>query len=87
MFSEADAEAGYNLALNLWIDRQSMLSGIPPRTSPASAERFPTLQMVTEELALLDERAARRKRERAKTSRTGSSAAAPKEQECSAEDG
>jgi hypothetical protein len=63
VFSEADPEAGYNLALNLWVSREAMLAGVPPRTSAPGAERFPTLKMLTAELEAQSQRAATRRAE------------------------
>ena len=45
VFSEADTDAGYNLAINLWIDRDSTLSGIPPRPD-YKKEKYPTIRQV-----------------------------------------
>ena len=52
VFSEADMDSGYNLALNLWISREDM-QGPPPR-EPASDEPHPTLQQIQASLAALD---------------------------------
>ena len=41
-----------------------LLSGVPPRTKPPSAEPFPTLKMVTTELEALEQRTAVRGAER-----------------------
>ena len=38
-----------------------MLSGVPPRTVPASAETHPTLRMLTDELRMQEERLAQRR--------------------------
>ncbi len=45
VFSEADGTAGYNLAINLWIDRAATLSGIPPRPD-YKKEKHPTIKQV-----------------------------------------
>jgi len=45
VFSEADTDSGYNLALNLWISREATLAGVPPRPDYKS-ERFPTIRQV-----------------------------------------
>ena len=42
-----DTDAGYNLAINLWIDRDSTLSGIPPRPD-YKKEKYPTIRQVGE---------------------------------------
>ena len=54
VFSEADPVGGYNLALNIWVDRQSTTSGKPPNPNPG-AERFPTLGQLQRALDEADE--------------------------------
>lgn len=57
VFSEADPDGGYNLALNMWVDRDTVLHGAPPRPT-ARDERFPTLEQLVAALAAVDELAA-----------------------------
>lgn len=49
VFSEADPEGGFNLALNLWISREATVAGVPPRPDYRQ-EPFPTIRQVAKAL-------------------------------------
>ena len=55
VFSEADPDGGYNLALNLWISREATLGGVPPRPD-YKKERFPTIKQVGRALQEIEPR-------------------------------
>ena len=49
ILDKADADGGYNLALNLWVSRKATVDGPPLR--PAAQEPFPTLRQLIDALA------------------------------------
>lgn len=50
VFSEADADAGFNLAINVWVSREAILEESPPNPDVAR-EPFPTLEQLMHALA------------------------------------